>query len=164
MEKLGLIDLANDPACVDFRICFIYNSLINTESDVLVLHLIDRHRCLPLYVHLLRTFKCSQWKLMSQISKQDRQCMYKVTSRHFCESSLLWKSNKYYVVVCVCMCACSRAGGGVHACCIIHHATCMCHIVTSFVALLSVPYFLTLSDKWRDFRGGKKLLDMKCLL
>ena len=53
--------------------------------------------------------------------------------------------------VCVCVCVCVRARAFMHVALLIQHATCMCHIVMSFVARLAPPYFLTLSHKWHDF-------------
>jgi hypothetical protein len=107
--------------------------------------------------------------------QQARQCMYNVKLRRVRESLLQWKSNKYYLLVCVCVRACvracvhlsNRARGRVHAhkhvALIIQHAKRIRHIVTSFVASSSPPYYSALSHKWCDFRK-KKLLNVKCVL
>ena len=78
------------------------------------------------------------------------------------ESLLPWKRNKYYLLVCVHACTCVRACGYseawackctyVYIALIIQHATRMRHIVTSFVAPQSPPYFSTLFHKRCDFR------------
>ena len=80
-----------------------------------------------------------------------------VKLRHFYLSLVPWKSNKYYIFMCVCgrlspsawawSCAC------VHVALLILHATIMRHVVTSFVAFQTPPYFSTLSQKRQDFRG-----------
>jgi hypothetical protein len=44
---------------------------------------------------------------------------------------------------------------------LIQHAARICYVVTSFVAPLSPPNFLT-SHKWYDFR--KNVLNIKCVL
>jgi hypothetical protein len=80
---------------------------------------------------------------------------------------LLWKSNKYYILVRVCMLvrACvhvgtrARARVQVHIALLNQHATRKRHIVTSFLAPRSPLYFSTLSDKRRDFR--KKVIGHK---
>ena len=106
------------------------------------------------------------------MSQQDGQCTYNVTLRRVRESLLPWKSNKYYMLVCWCMRAraCVRACGYrgawtcacayVHVVLLIQHATRMCHIVTSFVALRSALCFSTWSHSRCDFRK-KKLLNIK---
>ena len=62
--------------------------------------------------------------------------------------------NITYLCVCVCahtsMHACAWVR--VHVALLIQHTTCMLHIVTSFLAPLAAPYFLTLSHKRHDFR------------
>jgi hypothetical protein len=75
--------------------------------------------------------------------------MYNVTLRHIRESLLLWKSNKYYTFLCVhtCVRVPKRVCVCMHVALLIQHATCMHHILTSFVAPLAPPYFLTLSQK-----------------
>jgi hypothetical protein len=82
--------------------------------------------------------------------KQDSQCTYNITLRRVCESLLLWKSSKYYIFVCVHVHKCGCPGTWVHVALLIQYAMCMRHIVTSFVAPLAPPHFLTLSDKWRN--------------
>jgi hypothetical protein len=53
-----------------FNACRImYNALINIEKGVLILHLIDRPKRLPLYVHLLQTFKCAHWNFVAKFLK-----------------------------------------------------------------------------------------------
>ena len=60
---------------------------------------------------------------------------------------------------CVCVRVCTRArkrvpgrmGACVHVALLIQHAIRMRHVVTSFVAPLTLPHFLTLSHKWHDF-------------
>ena len=83
------------------------------------------------------------------------------------ESLLLWNSNKYCTFVCmcvhvrVCVCVCARAR--VYVALLIQHATRMCHIVTSLLAPLAVPYFSTLSHTRHDFRK-KNSVHKKCVL
>jgi hypothetical protein len=62
------------------------------------------------------------------------------------------------------MCVCGWVGGWVpgglvvgacvHVALFIQHATRMCHILTSFVAPLAPPYFLTLSHTWHEVAGS----------
>jgi hypothetical protein len=81
--------------------------------------------------------------------------MYSKTLRGVRELLLPWKSNKYYIFVCVhvqCPGAWARAFACVRVVSLIQHATPMCHIVMSFVALQAPQHFLTLSHKRHDFR------------
>jgi hypothetical protein len=71
------------------------------------------------------------------------------------ESFLSWKSNKYYV------CLYERAG--VDVALLMQHATRICHVVTSFVAPLALPYFSTLSHKLCDFQN-KSIEHKICVL
>jgi hypothetical protein len=70
---------------------------------------------------------------------QDRQCAYTVTLL------LSWKSSKCYILVCECVraCACERVGARARGrvTLLIHHATRMRHITTSFVASGSTIFF-----------------------
>ena len=106
-------------------------------------------------------------------SKQDRQCMYNVTLRRVREPLLMWKSNKYFLLlsVCVraCVCACAgvrvgtRARWRVHEALLILQATLTHHAVTSFMAPPYPPHFSTLSPKRCDFR--KNVIQYKiCVL
>jgi hypothetical protein len=52
-----------------------------------------------------------------------------------------------------CTCTCARIA------LLIQHATCMHHIVTSFLTPMAPPYFSTLSHKWHNFR--EKRLNIK---
>jgi hypothetical protein len=85
---------------------------------------------------------------------QHRQCTYNMTLRWVREALLTWKSNNY-IFMCVRerLRACARARWRVHVRVVlfIQHETHMRHIVTSFVARFSPPYFPTLFHKWHDF-------------
>jgi hypothetical protein len=105
------------------------------------------------------------------VEKQDRQCTYNATLRRVRESLLLGKSNTYYLLVCVCMHAYGYPGTWAFVCAyahvalLIHHATRMRHVVTSFVALLSLPHFSVLSHKRCDFRKNVTVFSfsLQCL-
>jgi hypothetical protein len=56
--------------------------------------------------------------------------------------------------VCVCVCVCEHVCLRARIVLLIQHATRIRHIVTAFVASLSIPYFSTLFRKRHDFRGG----------
>ena len=98
--------------------------------------------------------------------------MYNVTLRSVTESLLLWKSDKYYLLVCVCarVRACVYSGAWACACAYVHvalltpHAKCMRHIVTSFVFPHSPPHFSTLFHKRCDFRKKKFIEHKMCVL
>jgi hypothetical protein len=79
-------------------------------------------------------------------------CTYNITSRHDRELLLLRKSNKYYIFACVRVNASARACAYVHVALLIWHTMCMHHIVSSFLASLATPHFLTSSHKRHDFR------------
>jgi hypothetical protein len=49
-------------------------------------------------------------------SKQDRQCVYNVTLRRVHEPLLMWKSNKYFLLLSVCVRACVRVCVRARAC------------------------------------------------
>ena len=92
--------------------------------------------------------------------KQNKtKCTCSITQRRFLESFLPWKRSEYYVFVCVCMCVLARVC--VHVALLIQHATCMRHVVTSFVAPHTPPYFSALSHKRHDFR--KQVIEQKIL-
>ena len=95
------------------------------------------------------------------------QCTCDVTLRRFHKSLLPWKCNKYYVFACVSARACVVCPGAwacacacVHRASLIQHATCVRHIVTSFVAPLYPPYF---RDVINRTTVEKKLLNIKCV-
>ena len=78
---------------------------------------------------------------------------------------LPWKSNSYFLLVRLCVRACGYPGAWAYICAyghvalLIQHATRMRHIVTSFVAPQSPPYFSTVSHKRCDYR--KKVTEHK---
>jgi hypothetical protein len=101
--------------------------------------------------------------------KQDKQCTYNVILSRCRELLFPWKSNKYYILrsVCVrtraCVRVCVGGGGGVlgpvglymYCACVaslIHHATRMRHIVTSFLTSVIPQYSSTLCHKQHNFR------------
>ena len=82
-----------------------------------------------------------------------QHCAYTVTLRHVRESLMPWKIKSIlYFRVRACVRAIGRVNARARVALLIHHATRMRHIVTSFVAPLALPYFSTLSHKRHDFR------------
>jgi hypothetical protein len=80
---------------------------------------------------------------------QERQCAYKITLRHFCESILAVEGSKYYIF-------------WVPVCSLLYPA-CKAHAPYYIVIYLLTPqYVSTLSHKGHDFR--KTLLNINCVL
>ena len=86
--------------------------------------------------------------------------MYNVTQAR---SRIFAVEKQYYIFVCVRARAYVRACAREHVALLIQHATCMRHVVTSFVAPLAPPHFSILSYKRCDFR--KNVIEHKtCVL
>jgi hypothetical protein len=89
------------------------------------------------------------------------ECTYNSKLRGIRESVLLWKSNKYYILVCVCVC---HSSWSEHLCaCMLPYLPNM-ERVCAILCLRLWPLWLhhifsTLSQKWEHFR--KKLLIIK---
>jgi hypothetical protein len=60
--------------------------------------------------------------------------------------------------------SCVCVGARVCVALLIQHATCMYHVVTSFVAALAPPHFSTLSHKWHAFRKKVTENEMRVLI
>ena len=99
------------------------------------------------------------WRL--NLIKEERQCTYNIDLRRVRVSLLPWKRKKYYIFVCAFVRVCVRVPRRVgyafectRVALLIHNATPMRHILSSFVASLAPPYFST-SYKRQDFRRKK---------
>ena len=86
-------------------------------------------------------------------------------SRNHCCSgkAILHMCVRVSAYACVCPDAWEYACACLHVALLIHHATRMRHIVTSYVATLAPPYFSILSHKRHNFRKKKKLLNIRCV-
>ena len=90
--------------------------------------------------------------------QQDRQCKHNVTLRRVWNHCFRGKAISITHLR-----AGARARGRVHVALLIHHATRMRHIVTSFVAPLALQYFWTLSHKRQDFQEKKNVSSTNCV-
>jgi hypothetical protein len=100
------------------------------------MHLHDTLVCCSLCFLLLRLLCSYQW--------QEKQCMYNITLRSVHKSLLPWKATSItYWSVCACKYPGAWACAYMHLVLWIQQATCMCHIVMSFVAPRSPPHFST---------------------
>ena len=95
--------------------------------------------------------------------KQGRQCTYDVTLRRVDGTTFVVEKQQVLhiglcVYLCTCVCECGCTGAGVWP--YLSNMQRACSLLSA--SSLAPPRFLTSSHKRCDFRGGKKLLNVKC--